>query len=119
MTHIVEFSFQNDDYNLIEEAKEDVYLKIERVVRTKPYDGMKQPTPFGGLLGLETVMTVKYRGNVGQYAWELINGGSCITGMTDAKGVHSGLPVPMAYGNPKIFRLKILISVNECTHGSD
>ena len=111
--HSVEFSFNNDDYNIIEEAKEDIYVKIERVVRTQPFEGMKQPTPIGGFLGLETIMNVKHRGNVGQYTWELTDGESSCFGMTGQDGLYIGLPIPIAYGSYKTFRLKISVESGE------
>lgn len=110
MTSSVEFHFQNIDYTLIDEAKDEVYVNIERIMRTKPYEGMKQPTPVGGMLGLETIMTVKYRGDLASdFTWELSSGDVTCVGITDKDG-RADLPIPIFYDRPRDFDLKILIN---------
>jgi hypothetical protein len=109
MTEFVEFRFQNLGYDLIDEAKNEVYVNIERVVRTKPYNGMKQPTPVGGTLGIETVMAVKYRGDAAnRFRWELHERDIIYTGTTDEYGM-SHIPIKVSYSKPKHFTLKIFI----------
>lgn len=85
---LAEFEFQNHDFGLIEEAKDDLYVRIERECRTAPFPGMKQPTPVGGILGHEVVLTIKHFGErVDKYRWELVLDDVAVAnGVTDAKG---------------------------------
>lgn len=109
MTEFVEFRFQSSGYNLIDEARDEVYVNIERVVRTKPYDGMKQPTPAGGMLGVETIMVLRYRGDIARgFRWELSDRDITHVGVTDEHGT-SRVPVKLSYGESKHFVLKIFI----------
>tara|TARA_R110000868_G_scaffold20153_5_gene85604 strand:- start:4773 stop:5231 length:459 start_codon:yes stop_codon:yes gene_type:complete len=107
---LADFEFDNsDDFELIKEAKDDVYVKIERECRIIPFVGMKQPTPSGGILGYEAVLTVKHLGEPFLCRWEIYNNTTLIaSGTTDVNGTSGDLPIPMAYGNMTKYQIKIL-----------
>ena len=109
MDSLAEFEFQNLDFELINEAKDEVYVKLERECRTEPFVGMKQPTPRGGILGSETVLRVKYEGKTAEYRWEIYLAEQLVLkGTTDAKGRSGELGIPLCYGEPpKIYKIKI------------
>lgn len=124
MKSLAEFEFLNHDFELIEEAKDEVYVKIERECRTSPMPGMKQPTPVGGMLGHEAVLTVKHRGErVKDYRWEIYHANSLVcSGATDAKGTAHDLQIPLPYGNPQSYSIKIfgpvtLTNIQEWVNG--
>ena len=117
MESLAEFEFQNHEFELLEEAKDEVYARIERECRTTPFVGMKQPTPVGGMLGHELVLTVKHNGiRVKGYCWELLKDGASIaSGITDAKGQCRNLPIPFPYTGLQSYTLKIYPQINKDT----
>ena len=106
---LAEFEFENDEFELIEEAKDEVYIKIERECRITPFVGMKQPTPLGGMLGYEAVLTIKHFGElVPNYRWEIFQNDTALAaGITNANGVYRDLPIPMPYGQSDAYSIRI------------
>lgn len=109
MDPLVEFEFQNLDYGLINEAKNEVYVNIDRECRTVPFVGMKQPTPIGGMLGCEAVLKLQHKGKIAaKYRWELYISDQLLqSGVTDINGRSGDFPIPLAYGNPMTYKIKI------------
>jgi len=114
MRLLAEFEFKNDDFELIEEAKDDVYVKIERECRITPFVGMKQPTPTGGMLGYEVVLTIKYLGEiVSNCPWEILQNDTIIaatkqvTWLPDINITYRSLPIPIPYGCVGLYKIKI------------
>lgn len=59
----VEFAFKNHDgFEVFEGTDGAFHIRVYRRTRTKPFEGMRQPTPAGGIMGLETVISVKELG---------------------------------------------------------
>ena len=104
----VEFDFLNLDYGLIDEAKDEVYVNIDRECRTKPFVGMNQPTPAGGQLGCEAVLKRKYKGESVDCRWEIYLSDQLVqSGTTDPKGRSADLDIPMPYGMLTKYKIKI------------
>ena len=57
---IIEVS--NHRYFITDAGDENYNVIIYREMRLTPYEGMKQPTPVGAILGWDTVMRVLYKG---------------------------------------------------------
>ncbi|MHA1288932.1 MAG: hypothetical protein ACTSPB_16190 [Candidatus Thorarchaeota archaeon] len=105
---LAEFEFENHDFELIEEAKNEVYVKIERICRTTPFVGMKQPTPIGGILGYEAILTIKHLGELVSYPWTISQSGDTIAeGLTDMQGKSENLPIPMNYGRLQTYTVAV------------
>lgn len=62
IVHAVKFEFINHEYELLEAAIDEVYVHIYRECRLQPLPGMKQPTPFGSIMGLIANMQVLVAG---------------------------------------------------------
>ncbi len=74
------------------------YIKIYRYVRTEPFSSMKQPTPFGGLLGRDCVLLIKHNGLPAERRWRLYEDDEIVAeGITDKEGKAYSLPIKMPY----------------------
>lgn len=74
------------------------YIKICRYLRTNPFPNMKQPTPFGGFLGSDCLLLIKYNGLPVKRKWRLYEEGEVVAeGMTDEEGKSYSLPIKMPY----------------------
>ena len=62
-------------------------------MRIEPFAGMKQPTPDGGILGIDTIMLIQKDGlPQNNIMWRLFDGPKLIqSGYTDRFGLSSGL----------------------------
>lgn len=58
----VAFNFVNAEYDIIKESRGILYLNIYRSIKRSPYPNMKQPVPFGGMLGLQVIAEFKIEG---------------------------------------------------------
>lgn len=114
---LAEFEFKNLDFELIDQAIDEVYINIDRVFRTTPLVGMKQPTPRGGMLGYEAILKIKYKGQPAfRYRWELYITDQLIqSGITidrknragDLESYAGDLDIALPYGEPIIYKIKI------------
>ena len=114
---LAEFEFKNLDFELIDQAINEVYINIDRIFRTAPLVGMKQPTPRGGMLGYEAVLKLKFKGQPAfRYRWELYIADQLIqSGITIDRINHTGnlesyagdLDIALPYGEPITYKLKI------------
>lgn len=105
---LAEFEFQNHDFKLLQEAKDEVYVQIDRECRRTPFPNMKQPTPRGGILGMEAVLVIKHRGLPGIFEWELFHNDNHIqSGQTNDKGISGALNIPLSYGSLSDFKIKV------------
>jgi hypothetical protein len=70
---------------------------------------MSQSTPIGGMLGYEAILTIKYQGErVDGYRWEIHKSGNLIcSGTTDKRGSSNDLQIPMPFGNPQPYVIKV------------
>jgi hypothetical protein len=103
-----EIVFKNHEFEIFEEADNDLYIKIERECRTQPFLGMKQPTPRGAMLGYEVVLTVKHFGEpaVGSI-WEIRTADVVLSGEIDKDGKSRNIDLPMPYSGLKTYSLKL------------
>lgn len=118
----VEFEFINNEYELIEEVKNNIYIKIDRECRTTTFVGMKQPTPVGGILGYETILLIKHDGKPAkEYYWELFTENKYIaSGITDENGICRSIPIKFPYGTHQAYKIRIyqrLFHCNKTTRG--
>jgi hypothetical protein len=97
--------FSDVGYELVKESNGDLYVEIYRALRRTPFVGMKQPTPFGGMLGFETHLIVKKYGLPLICDFELCLDGNLIqSDSTDQLG-QCIINVPMPNGIPRIYDL--------------
>ena len=120
---LAEFEFKNLDFELINQAINEVYINIDRVFRTAPLAGMKQPTPRGGMMGYEAILKLKYKGQPAfRYRWELYITDQYRTtliqsGITIDRKDHTGklesyagnLDISLPYGELITYKIKIFI----------
>ena len=94
---------------LLEHDGQAYYVKISRYLRIKPFVGMKQPTPHGGMLGIDYSLLIKYNGLPAIRQWRLYEEGKVIAeGLTDEDGKSYGLPITMHYLGAKKYGFEMI-----------
>ena len=87
----------NHRYFITEVGDENYNVTVERQFRTAPFLGMKQPTPFGAFLGMDTVLRVYYKGRPAtSHTFTLSRDGVIIqNGVLDHEGAYYALKITM------------------------
>lgn len=88
--------FENHDLDLFEHQFEGIEVKIYRRLQREPLPGMSQPVPFGGHMGMATVLELNDRVSPGAKRYELLLGQEVVdSGVTDERGRgYLRLPLP-------------------------
>jgi len=78
-------------YTVHKEAKDEIYIRLERKLRRRPLVGMKQPTPIGAMLGWEGALEIQNKGKTAAgYRWKFYRSGNLEQeGRTDELGEDS------------------------------
>ena len=103
------FTIVAHDYFITEQAIDELYIYMHREMRRVSLTNMKQPAPINGLMGMDTILIIKYKGQpCCNIKWALTKNNKKIqSGATDHNGMSFGLDV--AYSNgicqcyPKFF----------------
>lgn len=120
MNLLAEFEFANSEFDILEQTSGDLYIKLARECRTIPFVGMKQPTPPGAMLGMETVLLLKYLGMPDRFNWELFCDNTLIQiGTTNEKGISGDLDVSMPESTRKDYCIKIYEINKELVDATD
>jgi hypothetical protein len=83
--------------------------KIERRLRTKPFLGMRQPTPYGAFLGLECVLLLGDKNQAKGYRFRLFEENKEIFGgFIKEKGISEDLQIPLSFRGIKNYSIEIL-----------
>lgn len=113
----IKFEFRNIEHLSFEQSEESIYIKIWRQLRTDPFFGMKQPTPFGGFLGFEVKLLVRYEGlRADGYSFDLFRNDDKIqSGVTGPDGTFTGLKIDITYDEDQVddYRLEVFEKINE------
>jgi len=107
------FTFSNNTFNILEKDLKGVYINIKRLIKTNPYEGMKQPCPPGAMMGAEAVLELKYQGKPVSWMWKLKKNRRIIQkDKTDEHGFSRGLDICMPYPHNNLTKYSITISLN-------
>ena len=102
---------------LLEHDGRAYYIKISRYLRTQPFVGMKQPTPHGGMLGMDCSLLIKYNGLPVIRQWRLYEEGKIIAeGSTDEEGKAYELPISMHYLGAKKYGFEMITEAATTQH---
>lgn len=87
------YRIKSGRFVLVEEADQNVKVKVHRLLRRAVYDDMKQPCPAKATLGYETVLEVTYQAKpASRWRWRLIADKKVIQrGRTTEDGISRGL----------------------------
>jgi hypothetical protein len=97
---LAEFTFENLDFLIIDETKGNIHITIDRVCRA---------FPTGVIVGYEAILSIRHDTvNAVGYHWEICSSGSVIqTGKTNADGGSGDLALPLPYGSPTSYEIKV------------
>jgi len=108
------FTFSNNIFNILEKDIEGFYINIKRLVKTNPYEGMKQPCPPGAMMGAEAVLELKYQGKPVSWIWKLKKNRRIIQkDKTDEHGFSRGLDICMPYDNLTKYSITIVLDIDD------
>lgn len=95
-----EFCFPNNFIALTRQGNQELLLVVDRKMRTKPFQGMKQPVPYGAVMGYEAYLTILHMGRPAKdFAWELWRGDKLVQqGKTDTDGYSGDLDIELVDG---------------------
>jgi len=109
------FSFKNSvDVGVLAEGVEkfedtDLNYRIEWRLRTKPFAGMKQPTPNGGFFGNECILIIAHDGlRAANLSLKLIDGDDCYQLCTDHKGEVRCPAVVLSSWGEREYKIEII-----------
>ena len=90
-----QFRFAAHNFFVTEQAINEIYIHIRREMRSTPLPSMKMPTPHYCLLGLDTVMVIKHKGQPAPFfKYQLYRNELLIQeGMADGLGMVYGLDI--------------------------
>lgn len=107
---LASFTIVAHDYFITKQSVDDLHIHMRREMRRAPFLGMKQPAPHNSIMGMDTVMILKFKGQAAiGYRWTLVKDYQVIQkGITDHNGMSVGIDVKFSNGicscHPQWFR---------------
>lgn len=107
--------FTNSEFHITCQSHNDIYIRIWREVRRSPFIGMKQPTPHGGICGLQCMLEVKKSGlkAAGLYFILYRNKKEIQRGILNDKGIYEGLAVKLESTGEYLIKIFDVNQTNE------
>lgn len=94
---MVSLRLLNHKYELLHHGNAEYHIELYREQRLHRYETMKQPVPFGAMMGLDLVLKVKHLGKpASNYLARIYKDNTLIcSGMLNENGYIFGIPIPL------------------------
>lgn len=100
---LASFKFVNSQYELMEEAKNDIYVKLERHMLYS--NRIAHGAPLGTIQGYQTKIEILHRGKPNHHlVWELSSNRKTIAADVSLQNI---IPLPISYDDQQKYQIKI------------